>query len=74
MHWDLASIVSVSFSNWLATVSKHLAVLKRAGIVIDRREGVQISYRLRIPCILQVFPCVAAVMQADQHEKEWNVS
>ena len=58
----------------ISTVSKHLAVLKRAGIVIDRREGVQIYYRLRIPCILQVFPCVAAVMQADHHEKACTVS
>ncbi len=58
----------------ISTVSKHLAVLKRAGIVADRREGVQIYYRLRIPCILQVFPCVAAVIQADQFERVCNVS
>lgn len=58
----------------ISTVSKHLAVLKRAGIVADRREGVQIYYRLRIPCILQVFSCVAAVMQADQLENACNFS
>jgi DNA-binding transcriptional ArsR family regulator len=58
----------------ISTVSKHLAVLKRAGIVADRRDGVQIYYRLRIPCILQVFPCVAAVMQADQLERACNSS
>jgi len=58
----------------ISTVSKHLSVLKRAGIVEDRREGVQIYYRLRIPCILQVFSCVTAAMQADQLERNCNVS
>ena len=58
----------------MSTVSKHLTVLKQAGVVADRREGVQIYYRLRIPCILQVFSCVAAVMQADQIERADTVS
>lgn len=58
----------------MSTISKHLTVLKRAGVVADRREGVQIYYHLRIPCILQVFSCVATVMQADQLERACNVS
>lgn len=45
----------------MSTVSKHLAVLKAAGVVEDRRAGKQVFYRLRVPCILRFFDCVDAV-------------
>ena len=47
----------------VSTVSKHLLVLKRAGIVIDDKRGVQVFYRLRVPCILNFFGCVEAVLE-----------
>ena len=31
----------------VSTVSKHLAVLREAGLVLDERRGVQVFYRLR---------------------------
>jgi ArsR family transcriptional regulator len=46
----------------VSTVSKHLAVLKRAGVVLDERRGQQVFYRLRVPCILNFFGCVEAVL------------
>jgi ArsR family transcriptional regulator len=46
----------------VSTVSKHLAVLKRAGVVLDDRRGQQVFYRLRVPCILNFFGCVEAVL------------
>ena len=46
----------------VSTVSKHLALLKRAGIVLDDRRGQQVFYRLRVPCILNFFGCVEAVL------------
>jgi ArsR family transcriptional regulator len=46
----------------VSTVSKHLAVLREAGLVLDERRGVQIFYRLRVPCILNFFGCVEAVI------------
>jgi len=46
----------------VSTVSKHLAVLREAGLVLDERRGVQIFYRLRVPCILNFFGCVEAVL------------
>ena len=49
----------------MSTVSKHLAVLRDAGIVEDRRDGQNIYYRLRVPCILRFFDCVEAVMRED---------
>ena len=47
----------------MSTVSKHLSVLKGAGIVSDDRRGVQVFYRLRVPCILNFFGCVEAVLE-----------
>ena len=47
----------------VSTVSKHLTVLKRAGIVLDDKRGVQVFYRLRVPCILNFFGCVEAVLE-----------
>ena len=47
----------------ISTVSKHLSVLKGAGIVDCRKEGVQVFYRLRVPCVLNVFGCIEAVQE-----------
>jgi ArsR family transcriptional regulator len=35
-----------------STVSKHLAVLRAHGIVLDRREGNVVYYTLLTPCVL----------------------
>ncbi len=37
-----------------SNISRHLAVLKQAGLVSDRREGVSIFYRVKDPAILKV--------------------
>jgi len=47
----------------VSTVSKHLAVLKSAGVLIDDKRGAQVFYRLRVPCILNFFGCVEAVLE-----------
>lgn len=57
---ELTALAGVDIS----TVSKHLAVLKNAGIVLDERRGTQIFYRLRVSCILNCFRCVGAVLEA----------
>ncbi|MGD9872924.1 MAG: ArsR/SmtB family transcription factor [Kiritimatiellia bacterium] len=45
-----------------STVSKHLSVLKKAGLVTDRKSGLQVYYSLRCPCILNFFDCLTAVI------------
>ncbi len=50
----------------MSTVSKHLAVLRKAGIVADEKRGKQIYYRLRVPCVLNFFQCIEAVLEADR--------
>jgi len=57
---DLQGIVGSDIS----TVSKHLSVMKNAGIVKDRKAGQQVFYSLRVPCIMQFFGCVEAVLAA----------
>lgn len=48
----------------ISTVSKHLAVLRNAGIVRDEKRGQQVWYALRTPCVLRFFDCVESVLQA----------
>ncbi len=47
----------------ISTVSKHLSVLKNAGVVEDDKRGLQVFYRLRCPCILNFFSCIENVLQ-----------
>lgn len=49
----------------ISTVSKHLSVLKQAGIVEDEKRGLQVWYNLRVPCILKFFGCVEDVLKAN---------
>lgn len=58
---DLTEMVGVDIS----TVSKHLSVLKRSGLVIDERRGLQVFYSLRIPCVLDFFNCLNSVELED---------
>jgi len=57
---ELAENIDADFS----TISKHLTILKQAGVVIDEKRGKQVYYRLKVPCILQFMPCIEAVLQA----------
>jgi DNA-binding transcriptional ArsR family regulator len=53
----------------VSTVSKHLSVLKNAGIVQDEKRGASIYYSLRVPCILNFFKCTDAVLKAIMKEQ-----
>ena len=52
----------------ISTVSKHLSVLKQAGIVEDEKRGLQVWYNLRVPCILKFFGCVEDVLKANMQQ------
>ena len=45
----------------ISTVSKHLSVLKNAGLVAARREGNWLHYRLLCPCVLEFSACIAGL-------------
>ncbi len=57
---ELTEMIGVDVS----TVSKHLTVLKDAGIVQDEKRGSQVFYSLTIPCVLSFFDCVESVLKA----------
>ena len=53
----------------ISTVSKHLSVLKSAGVVRDDKEGARVYYSLRVPCVLNFFSCVESVMAENAKEQ-----
>lgn len=55
---DIVDHVGTDTSN----VSKHLTILRRQGIVADRREGLKIYYRLTMPCAVDFISCVEGVI------------
>ena len=46
----------------LSTVSRHLAVLRNAGILSSEKRGNQVFYRLECPCIMSFYGCVESVI------------
>ncbi len=48
----------------MSTVSKHLSVLKTAGVIVDEKRGNQVFYTLVVPCVMNFFDCVESVLQA----------
>ena len=53
----------------MSTVSKHLTILKNAGIVRDEKRGLQVFYQLKMPCVLGFFACVETVMKGVAEEQ-----
>src|SRR5664279_1588388 len=45
----------------ISTVSKHLSLLRNAGIVEDEKRGLKVFYSLETPCVLNFFTWVASV-------------
>lgn len=53
-----------------STVSKHLLVLKEAGIVSSRKSGADMIYRLEVPCVTDFFSCVTAVIESNVKKQQ----
>ena len=52
----------------ISTISRHLAVLKNAGIVADDKRGTQVFYSLRVPCAMNFFSCIESVLANNSRE------
>jgi ArsR family transcriptional regulator len=61
---DLTAMIGADIS----TVSKHLTVLRQAGIVVDDKRGNQVFYRLKVHCILNFFGCVESVLDSQRDD------
>ena len=64
---DLATVAGCAAS----TTSRHLTVLRHAGLIADERRGQQIFYRLTCPCVLTFAECINRV---DAGEKVQTLS
>ena len=42
----------------VTTLSKHLAVMKKAGLLICERRGLQVFYQIACPCFAEFFRCI----------------
>ncbi len=62
---ELTDILAVSQSS----VSKHLSVLKKAGIVDSEKDGLKVNYILRTPCIRNFFKCIDQILHEDLKRK-----
>lgn len=51
----------------MPTVSRHLSQLVNAGLLEHEKRGLQVFYRLRVPCVLNFFKCVKAVQRTVGH-------
>lgn len=51
---DLQVLVGADMS----TISKHLSVLREAGLVTDERRGTKVFYSLTVPCVLNFLSCI----------------
>jgi len=67
---ELAEMIGCDIS----TVSRHLLVLKNAGIVEDNKQGLRIWYRLRVPCVLKFFSCVENVLKANSRQLKNSIN
>jgi ArsR family transcriptional regulator len=47
-----------------STISKHLTILKNAGIIKDEKRSQKVYYTLNIPCTLSFLSCVENVLKA----------
>ena len=53
----------------MSTVSRHLSVLKKAGIVQMDKRGLKVYYRLRVLCIMKFFECTESVIRNTAKEQ-----
>lgn len=52
-----------------SNISKHLSVLKKAGIIQDRKKGLSVYYRLVMPCAMSFFRCVENILERQTSER-----
>ncbi|MDR3182922.1 MAG: metalloregulator ArsR/SmtB family transcription factor [Planctomycetaceae bacterium] len=54
----LLEMFDIDFS----TISRHLSVLKNAGIVVADKQGKNVYYSLKCPCLLDMCDCLDKVL------------
>lgn len=55
---ELNALVPINQS----TLSRHLAQLKRSGVLVERREGTHVWHRVSTLCVAQLIKCCRQVL------------
>jgi ArsR family transcriptional regulator len=53
----VCDLVEAAGLGW-STVSRHLSVMKAAGVLSDEKRGKQVIYRLELPCAGRFLACL----------------
>ncbi|NBB80381.1 MAG: metalloregulator ArsR/SmtB family transcription factor [Verrucomicrobia bacterium] len=53
----VCDLVETAGLGW-STISRHLSVLREAGVVADEKRGQQVFYRLALPCVGRFIACL----------------
>lgn len=62
---ELVEDIEADFS----TVSKHLSIMKKVGLIEDRKQGLKVFYSLKSPCILKFIGCIEDVIKDNAKEQ-----
>lgn len=62
---EIAQRVGAERSN----VSRHLAVMLKAGVLQTRKQGLQVFYSLRTPCIVNFLKCATKALRQNVQEE-----
>ena len=54
----------------MSTVSKHLSILKGAGIVRDEKRGSMVYYGLQARCVLGFFDCMESLLKCNVAQQQ----
>lgn len=54
----VCELVGLGNLGW-STVSRHLGILREAGVVADTKRGQQVFYRLVRPCVMEFIDCLS---------------
>jgi ArsR family transcriptional regulator len=50
----------------ITTLSKHLAVMKRAGLLVCEKRGLNVYYQIACPCFPEFFRCIDLIAGVDR--------
>jgi ArsR family transcriptional regulator len=53
----VCDLVEAAGLGW-STVSRHLSIMKAAGVLSDEKRGKQVIYRLELPCVGRFLACL----------------
>ncbi len=63
---DIAEHINAERSN----VSRHLSTLVTAGVLASQKQGLNVIYELKTPCILQFVSCITGVLKQQAKENQ----